>query len=74
MNAWNQKEMDEDPSGLTESCDCCNRIIRNWDWLSMSFLDFDGKIRCIWCKSEFVKECVAKKEFSKIGCKEIDFL
>lgn len=42
--------------------------------MHMSFLDFNGKIRCIWCKSEFVKECVASKEFDKIGCTELDFV
>lgn len=66
--------MEMDESGLLETCDCCNRLIINWNWMHMSFLDFDGKIRCIWCKSEFVKECVAKKEFDKIGCTELDFV
>ena len=73
MNEWTQKQVDADPSGLTEGCDCCSRVILHWDWMDRAFLDFNGRILCLWCKSDFVKECVAKKEFDKIGCKEVDF-
>lgn len=73
MNVWLQKEIDEDPSGLTEGCDICGREILHWECIDRSFLDFNGKIRCIWCKSNFVKECVANREFEKIGCTETDF-
>jgi len=66
--------MDEDPRGLTESCDCCNRVIRNFDWMCMSFLDFHGKIRCMWCKSEFVKECIQARRFDLIGIKESELV
>ena len=74
MNAWNAEEMKADESGLTESCDKCNRLIHNWDWLSMSFLDFDGRILCMWCKSEFIKECIKARQFDKIGVREEDLI
>lgn len=73
MNVWTLKEMESDPKGLTEACDCCGNIILHWECIDRAFLDFNGKIRCMWCKSEFVKECVSKKEFDKIGCTPEDF-
>ena len=72
MNAWTKKEIEGEP--LLEACDCCGRLIRNFDWMCMSRIDFNGNVRCMWCWSDFVKECVAKKEFDKIGCKAEDFV
>ena len=61
MNAWNQQQMDEDPSGLTESCDRCNSLITNWEWLQMSFVTFDGRIVCNFCRGELLKEEIASQ-------------
>lgn len=51
MNSFNKKEIEEDESGLLESCDRCNAIIQNWDRLEMSCLSNNGKdILCKSCK------------------------
>lgn len=49
MNAFNRHEIDHDPDGLLESCDFCNRLIHNWDWMGWSFITFDGKVVCNDC-------------------------
>jgi hypothetical protein len=48
-------QMALDPEGLTESCDRCNALIFNWDWMGMAFLTFDGKIVCNNCRTELLK-------------------
>jgi hypothetical protein len=49
MNAWNRQQLEEDDSGLLESCDCCNALIFNFDWLEMAHLMEDGDIFCKIC-------------------------
>lgn len=49
MNAFNEKELLEDESGLLESCDFCNSLIINWEILSNSVVTFEGKISCRRC-------------------------
>ena len=72
MNAWQKQQMDQDPSGLTEICDCCEREILHWDWMCRSFLDFDGKIHCSWCRSETLQNRIQNKEFHKLAKMEVD--
>jgi hypothetical protein len=51
MNAFNEQVLAEDPSGLTESCDACNRVILNWNSVGdAATLSEDGKtILCRAC-------------------------
>jgi len=49
MNAWNQQQLEDDDSGLLESCDCCNALIFNFDWLEMAHLMENGEIFCKNC-------------------------
>jgi hypothetical protein len=60
MNEWNRLQMALDPLGLTESCDRCNALIINCDWMEMSFLTFDGQIVCNNCRGELLKERLTK--------------
>lgn len=51
-------QMALDPSGLTESCDRCNALIINWNWMGQAFLTLEGKIVCNNCRGELLKETV----------------
>jgi len=52
MNQFNKQELQNDETGLLESCDACNKLIINWDTLTNCFLTFDNKIVCLRCKKE----------------------
>jgi hypothetical protein len=59
MNEWNKMQMALDDSGLTESCDRCNKLILNWSWMQMSFVSRNGKdILCNDCRREEVIKMV----------------
>lgn len=58
MNAFNQIELDNDPDGMLEACDNCNRLIHNWQWMGWSFVTVDGKIVCNDCRGELLKKAV----------------
>lgn len=62
MNEWNRLQMEDDPSGLMESCERCGSLIINWDWMQMAFLTFEGKIVCNNCRGEILKEKIDKGE------------
>jgi len=53
MNAFNAQQLERDESGLLESCESCNRLIINWDWLSEAVVCEDGNIRCKKCAEGF---------------------
>jgi hypothetical protein len=55
MNAYNKAAIEDDESGVLESCDCCNKLIYNWDCLQLSFVTFDNQIVCNDCRSELAK-------------------
>jgi len=56
MNAYNNSVLDGDPSGLIESCDICNAIIYNYEWIGeMAFVTEDGHIICIDCQIALLK-------------------
>lgn len=51
MNAFNKAVLDNDETGLMESCDCCNRLLQNWHTMGdLAFLNLDGKILCPRCR------------------------
>jgi hypothetical protein len=52
MNAWQEKELAEDDSGLLEICDCCGKRIIHWNHIFRSILSEDGvRILCWVCKA-----------------------
>ena len=48
-----------DPDGLVQSCDRCNKLIFNWDWMGQAFVTFDGQVVCNDCRTDMAKipEC-----------------
>lgn len=41
---------------LTEVCEDCGKLIRNWTFERFSFLTYDGKIVCNGCRTERLKK------------------
>jgi len=60
MNAFNRKEIENDDSGLLESCDNCNALITNWEILNNSFLTESGSIICRNCHEATLKKFVVE--------------
>jgi len=60
MNAFNAQQMADDECGLLESCDECNKLIHNWDCMSMSFVTEDSRIVCGFCRTELFKKSLDK--------------
>jgi hypothetical protein len=52
MNEWNKEQLEQDETGLVESCDRCNKLMCHWQWLNMAFLQMDGQVFCRACNEE----------------------
>ncbi len=57
MTETTRMQLAMDGTGMIEVCDCCDQFIFNVKhWMHLSFLGFDGKIRCNDCRSELAKQ------------------
>ena len=55
MNAFNKTELENDDSGLLESCDFCNALITGWEVLNNSFLTENCFVMCRNCHEATLK-------------------
>ncbi len=45
---------------LSEVCDDCHTVIRNWKWMQWSFVTYDGRVVCNQCRTERLKASFLK--------------